>query len=89
MSTKKYLEDCIIQYGDREYTYEDMYKLIRAHSTLLDRLNPRKMLLMTFYAFDIKSGIMNAPKKKHWHILRDREYEQFDQIDVDGHRNCD
>lgn len=86
---KDLLKKCFVHYDEREFSYEDMYKLIRSHSTILDRINPRKMLLMTFYAFDMLSGIKSPPDKKNWHILKDREYEQYDPVTVGRHKTCD
>lgn len=48
---KPYKLDGYIDYpGVGKITDEDVYQVIRKHSRLVDRLNPRKMLEMSFYA---------------------------------------
>ena len=66
----KQLEDMWVDYPGRDrFTYGDVYRLIKEHSTILDRLNPKKVIFMAVYAFDILSGIQNEPKKKNWSFI--------------------
>ena len=40
---------------------EDVYQFIRKHSRLIDRLNPRKMLEMTEWAYaELSGGVEHA-----------------------------
>lgn len=68
----KQLEDMWVDYPGRErFTYMDIYNLIKAHSTILDRLNPAKVIFMAVYAFDILSGIQEEPTKKNWSFIEE------------------
>lgn len=47
-------------------TMEDVYQLIKKHSRLIDRINPRKMIKMTFDAFDILNKSIKEPNDETW-----------------------
>lgn len=48
---KKYKLEGWIDYPEvGKITDEDVYQTVKKHSRLVDRLNPRKMLEMSFYA---------------------------------------
>lgn len=68
----KVLKDMWVDYPERpRFTYWDVYKLIMDHSTLGDRLDPKKMVIMSVIAFDIFIGIQEMPKKKKWNMLEE------------------
>jgi len=45
---------------------EDVYQHVKRHSRLIDRINPRKMVLMTFYSFDFLNHSLDEPKNKNF-----------------------
>lgn len=45
---------------------EDVYRMIRKHSRFIDRLSNRKMVEMTFWAFDILNQSVEKPARKNW-----------------------
>lgn len=47
----------------RTVTDEDVYRYVGRHSRVIDRINPRKLVEMTFWAFDILSGSVTPPFK--------------------------
>lgn len=47
-------------------TDEAVYQLIKKHSRLIDRLNHRKMVEMTFWAFNILSKSVEVPSDGKW-----------------------
>ena len=49
---------------------EDVYKLIKQHSNLIDRLDGRKMVEMTFNAFGMLNGSIQLPKGKAWKFYK-------------------
>ena len=49
---------------------KDVYAFIKKHSTIIDRLNPKKMIDMYNIAFDMLSGSVSMPKEKKWHLLK-------------------
>ena len=54
---------------------EDVYQLIIKHSRLIDRLNPRKWVEMTFWAFDILSKSVETPSNPNWKFYgKNRRY---------------
>ena len=63
----KKLDGCAIFEDGTVITDEAVYRYVKKHSTLLDRLNSRKMVEMTFWAFDILCGSIEPPcKAKDW-----------------------
>ena len=69
---KKKLEDMWVEYpGKPRFSFWDVYKLIKKHSTLLDRLDPRKMVFMSVKAFDIFTGLEKMPSKKNWNFIEE------------------
>ena len=66
----KQLDEICVYYPERPtFTYWDVYKLIKAHSTIWQRLDPRKMLFMSVYAWDIFAGLEEVPKEKNWNFI--------------------
>ena len=50
---------------------KDVYEFIKKHSTLLERLNPKKMIDMYTLAFGMLSGSIEIPKVKgKWRLLK-------------------
>ena len=48
-------------------TDEDIFQMVKKHSRLIDRLNPRKMIEMTFEAFNILNGSVEVDSpKENW-----------------------
>lgn len=69
---KKKLTDMWVDYPGRpRFTYWDVYTLIKNHSTLLDRLNPKKVIFMAVKAFDIFIGLEEMPSKKNWNFIEE------------------
>lgn len=65
------LEAMWVDYPDRpRFTYWDVYKLVKAHSTIWQRLDPRKMIFMTVYAWDMFVGLDEIPKEKNWNFIK-------------------
>ena len=56
-------------------TDEDVYQYVKKHSRLIDRLNHRKMVEMTFWAFDILSKSVEEPVDGNWKF-----YDKQDKI---------
>lgn len=57
---------------DIRVTDEAVYQFVVKHSRLIDRINHRKMVEMTFYAFSILSGDLEIPKGfgKDWKFFK-------------------
>ena len=59
------LKEDWFEFPDKErFTMEDVYNKVVAHSRLIDRLNPRKMVRMTFDSFDFLNGALEEPDGK-------------------------
>lgn len=65
---KQFTKDVYFEFeGGCIFTVEDVYKEVKNHSRLIDRLNPRKMALMTLDAFDLLNGaIDDSDKNPDW-----------------------
>lgn len=50
------------KFQDRIVFDEDVYQLVKRHSRLIDRLNPKKMIEMTWAAFDLLAGSIEKPE---------------------------
>lgn len=44
----------------------DVTKMVKEHSSIWDRLNPGRMVDMSFMAFDILNGSVEKPKNENW-----------------------
>lgn len=51
--------------GPKVYNNE-VTEMVKKHSTIWDRLNPGKMVDMTFMSFDILNGSVDEPEKENW-----------------------
>lgn len=62
---------------------EDVYQHVKKHSTIFDRLNPRKMLEMSFLSFMVLSKSCDEPKGNYMYFrtLRHRKpkYDDYSQ----------
>ena len=56
----------------------DIVNHVKAHSTLKDRMNPGKMVDMTFASFDILNGSIEGPKESGWKY----KFVNYDGVDV-------
>ena len=55
------------EYRDGKRTYdEDVYKLIKKHSRIIDRINPRKMIYMSEIAWAILDEAILEPDNPNW-----------------------
>lgn len=59
-------------FPDVRVTDEAVYQFVVKHSRLIDRMNHRKMVEMTFYAFSILSGSLEKPRgfSKDWKFFK-------------------
>lgn len=60
------LKNSIDYPGKGIITDEQVYQLVRMHSTLFDRLNGRKMLEMSFSAQLMLMGVIDIPAEDKW-----------------------
>jgi hypothetical protein len=51
-------------------TDEEIYNVVMAHSTVLERLDPAKMVYMTLLAHDMLIADKKEANAKNWHFLR-------------------
>ena len=59
------------KFDDELVVYDkDVYEFIKKHSTLLERLNPKKMIDMYTLAFAMLSGSIEKPKEGKWRLLK-------------------
>ena len=55
----------------------DVVKMVKEHSRLFDRLNPGRMVDMTFMCFDILNGSVEKPKNENWRFSWDNNGEMI------------
>lgn len=64
---KSCYDDCYADFGDGLIVYDkDVMKLMKKHLRLRDRFNLMKIVMGTFYAFDILNGSMEEPEGKYY-----------------------